>query len=85
VRQLCVPAAKEAALIATMAALAALRGVFFAEFHAVQGPRIASQAPEGLLSAEVFDSIAEYVIPKPQLCGRLVMVYGGRRVGRLAA
>ena len=49
--------------------------VFFAEFHTVLGPKISYQAPEGFIRADEFESISEYVIPKSQLCGRLVTLY----------
>lgn len=52
-----------------------LLGIFFAEFHPVQGPKVTFQAPEGLLKNDTFESISDYVIPKPQLCGRLVTLY----------
>ena len=55
-----------------MAAFPRLLGVFYAEFHPVQGPRIAFQWPPGLMASDLFDAMSEYLIPKPQLCGRLV-------------
>jgi len=51
-----------------------LCGIIFAEFHPVQGPKITHQCPEGLLSADSFDGISEFIITKPQLCGRLVTI-----------
>ena len=58
-----------------MAAFPPLKGVFYAEFHPVLGPRIAFQTSDGLIAPDAFDARAEYFIPKPQLCGRLVTLY----------
>jgi len=52
-----------------------LLGLFFAEFHPVQGPKISYQVPEALISADVFEAFSEFIIPKPQLCGRLVALF----------
>jgi len=49
-----------------------LHALFFAEFHHLQGPKISFQSPDGFISADTFDGISEYIITKPQLCGRLV-------------
>lgn len=56
------------------ALMSRLRGVFYSEFDNVVGPKICYQAPDGYLSAEAFDSISDYVITKPQLCGKLITV-----------
>ena len=48
------------------------RAVFYSEFDNVVGPKIVYQAPLGYLAADEFDSISDFVITKPQLCGRTV-------------
>ncbi|RWS25154.1 nitrogen permease regulator 2-like protein [Leptotrombidium deliense] len=48
--------------------------IFFCEFHAVAGPKIAYQVPEDYVSKENFDSLSVYLIPKPELQGRLITV-----------
>lgn len=53
---------------------AELAGVVFAVFDIVLGPKIVSQTPRALVSADQFDAISDYVIAKPCLCGRLVSV-----------
>ncbi|KAJ3020597.1 UNVERIFIED_CONTAM: Nitrogen permease regulator 2 [Siphonaria sp. JEL0065] len=63
---------------------APIKAIFYAEFHHEQGPVVVYSVPEGSvvtgkLGSEnpkvvLFDSISEYVIPKPQLCNRLVSV-----------
>ena len=41
--------------------------IMFCEFDPIAGPRIAYQSPEDFISKGQFDSIAPYVITKPQL------------------
>ena len=55
-----------------MAAFPRLLGVFYAEFDVVLGPRIAAQSPDGVVAPDAFDAMSEFLIPKPQLCGRLL-------------
>jgi nitrogen permease regulator 2-like protein len=53
-----------------------IEGIFYSEFHPVQGPKIVYEIPEGF-SAELsvdFDSFSEYIIPKSALCNRLVSI-----------
>jgi hypothetical protein len=58
-----------------------LDGIFYAEFHPTQGPKVKFDYPEGLTSAintipAIFDfeAVSEYIIPKPELCDRLVTI-----------
>jgi hypothetical protein len=51
-----------------------LKGVFYAEFDNVMGPRIVSQAPQNCLSADHFEAISDYIITGKQLCGKLITV-----------
>ena len=44
----------------------------FCEFDPRLGPQIAYQAPEDFISKSQFDSIAPYIITKPQLQSRLI-------------
>eukprot|EP00697_Spironema_sp_BW2_P004456 gnl/Spiro4/16064_TR8634_c0_g1_i1.p1 gnl/Spiro4/16064_TR8634_c0_g1~~gnl/Spiro4/16064_TR8634_c0_g1_i1.p1 ORF type:complete len:405 (+),score=126.22 gnl/Spiro4/16064_TR8634_c0_g1_i1:72-1286(+) len=49
-----------------------IKCIFFAEFDNDIGPKLSYQSPEGFLSQDTFESVAEYVIVKHHLCGRLV-------------
>ena len=49
-----------------------IRCIMFCEFDPVAGPRIAYQSPEDFIGKAQFDSIAPYVITKPQLQQRLI-------------
>lgn len=51
-----------------------IRGLFYAEFDNTVGPKIFFQAPEGFICADDFDDISEYMITKPDLCGKIVTV-----------
>jgi hypothetical protein len=55
-----------------------LLALFYADFHHIQGPRVVYEVPSGFMtdksSAFDFDAVSEYIIPKPELCGRLVTV-----------
>ena len=58
--------------------IASIKSVFYAEFHPVQGPMISIQVPREDSSEEkridyskLMDEIAEYLIPKQDLCGHL--------------
>lgn len=53
--------------------------VLFAEFDNRLGRTLSLQEPAGYLSPEAFDDISEYLIPKPQLCGRLIVMRGAAR------
>jgi hypothetical protein len=53
---------------------ARVAGAFFAEFHPTLGPRLSVQVPEGLVAADDFRELSDYLIPKPPLCGRLLTV-----------
>eukprot|EP00794_Sanderia_malayensis_P017428 gene17428-19172_t len=49
-----------------------IRCILFCEFDPIAGPKIAYQSPEEFISKGQFDSIAPYVITKPQLQQRLL-------------
>jgi len=58
-----------------------LVSVFYSVFDSNKGPKVVFEVPEGsIISTEIstsiidFDSISEYIIPKPQLCGHLVNI-----------
>lgn len=51
-----------------------LKGVFYAEFDNIAGPKILYQAPDGFLSPDKFDGISDYVIMVGQLCGKHITV-----------
>eukprot|EP00908_Phaeocystis_cordata_P014430 Transcript_25529.p1 GENE.Transcript_25529~~Transcript_25529.p1 ORF type:complete len:483 (+),score=80.11 Transcript_25529:52-1449(+) len=57
-----------------------LAAVFFCEFDNSVGRTLAFQEPAGFISADAFDAISEFLIPKPQLCGRLLVL---REEGRV--
>jgi hypothetical protein len=48
--------------------------ILFCEFHPTQGPKIIYQVPENFMSAERFNSLSAYIIPKNELQGRLITV-----------
>jgi hypothetical protein len=48
--------------------------IFFASFDNIAGPRLEFQAPSGYISADSFDSISEYMITQPDLCGKVVTI-----------
>mmetsp|Transcript_4797 Transcript_4797/g.13293 ORF Transcript_4797/g.13293 Transcript_4797/m.13293 type:complete len:429 (+) Transcript_4797:79-1365(+) len=50
----------------------AIRAAFIAVFDQVAGRKVAYQTPAGFVSAEAFDAVSEYVIPKPVFCGQVV-------------
>jgi hypothetical protein len=63
-----------------MAAFPSIVGMFYSEFHPIQGPKILYEVPEGF-SAESsvdFDSFSEYIIPKSALCNRVVSITTNR-------
>ena len=49
-------------------------GILFCEFHPTQGPKIIYQEPHNFMSAEHFQSLNAYIIPKNELQGRLISV-----------
>ncbi|XP_065676241.1 GATOR1 complex protein NPRL2-like [Hydra vulgaris] len=49
-----------------------LKCVLFCDFHPLLGPQVAYQAPVDFITKEQIDSIAPYIIPKPQFQGRLI-------------
>ena len=57
-----------------------LAAVFFCEFDNSVGRTLAFQEPAGFISADAFDAISDFLIPKPQLCGRLLVL---REEGRV--
>jgi hypothetical protein len=58
-----------------------IRSIFFSEFHPTAGPKIVFQVPEDIISAEEFDLMHVYVIPKKQLRGRTISLnFGGHRI-----
>lgn len=60
---------------------ASIRGAFLSIFDEIKGRILAHQWPDGVVSAEEFNAIAEYVLPKPDVCGQLVSISAfGRRV-----
>ncbi|KAI9345553.1 nitrogen permease regulator 2-domain-containing protein [Obelidium mucronatum] len=63
---------------------APIKSLFYAEFHHEQGPVVVYSVPEGSVASGkpgsdaddvvLFDSVSDYIIPKPSLCNRLVSV-----------
>lgn len=49
-----------------------LAAVYFCEFDNLVGRTLAYQEPAGFISTDAFDSISEFLIPKPQLCDQLI-------------
>lgn len=60
-----------------------IRGAFLSVFDEIKGRNLTHQWPDGVVSAEEFNAIAEYVLPKPDVCGQLVSIsaFGSRVVG----
>lgn len=54
-----------------------IKSIFYAEFHPSIGPQILFKVPEVSLD---FDSLSEYIIPKPLLCNRLISFDSNVRV-----
>ncbi|EJT97774.1 nitrogen permease regulator 2 [Dacryopinax primogenitus] len=58
-----------------------IQAVFYAVFDPSKGPKVAYQVPEGLVASRYappvplfdFNDVSEFVIPKTQLCNRLVI------------
>lgn len=62
--------------------MANIGGVFYAEFDNIVGPKIVYQSPDGFFDPEDFDAVSEYMITKPDLCGKVVSVlHSGFRAG----
>ncbi len=59
---------------------ARLRGVVFSLFDPVVGPTVAFQHPQQTLSPAQFDSMTDFLIPKPQV--RYAPSNGPLRIGR---
>ena len=57
-----------------------MEGVFFVEFDTRRGRIVSFQEPADAISSEEFDAISDYLIPKPTLCGRLIVVHVPSRV-----
>ena len=62
-----------------------LDALLFCEFHPVQGPRITWQLPQDVVSVDVFEALSEFLIPKPQLCGRLITWLGTSHINYASA
>ncbi|CAG9333103.1 unnamed protein product [Blepharisma stoltei] len=48
--------------------------VMFCEFHIKRGPALVYQYPENYLSKDTFDSLSDILIPRPELCGKVISV-----------
>ncbi|KAI7832399.1 nitrogen permease regulator 2-domain-containing protein [Gamsiella multidivaricata] len=56
-----------------------LLSIFYCTFHPIQGPKVLYEVPEGSILSKSsplvdFDSISEYLIPKVELCSKLVTI-----------
>ncbi|KAG9327737.1 hypothetical protein KVV02_000183 [Mortierella alpina] len=56
-----------------------LLSIFYCTFHPIQGPKVLYEVPEGSILSKTsplvdFDSISEYLIPKVELCSKLVTI-----------
>ncbi|KAF9311622.1 Nitrogen permease regulator 2 [Podila horticola] len=56
-----------------------LLSIFYCTFHPTQGPKVLYEVPEGSILSKTsplvdFDSISEYLIPKVELCSKLVTI-----------
>ncbi|KAF9915724.1 Nitrogen permease regulator 2 [Lobosporangium transversale] len=56
-----------------------LLSIFYCTFHPVQGPKVLYEVPEGSILSKSsplvdFDSISDYLIPKVELCEKLVTI-----------
>ncbi|GAM21598.1 hypothetical protein SAMD00019534_047730 [Acytostelium subglobosum LB1] len=49
-----------------------IKCIFYSEFHNTFGTKIFYQYPEGFIANDVFEGIAEFIIPKPKLCGKVI-------------
>ena len=50
----------------------ALKGVLYSVFDVDAGPVLRAQSPPGIMTPEVFESVASYIITKPELGGKSV-------------
>lgn len=57
-----------------------MAALFYCEFDNQYGRTLVYQEPSGAVSAEEFDTISDFLIPKPQLCGYLVVLRSEVRV-----
>ncbi|KAI5811452.1 nitrogen permease regulator 2 [Peziza echinospora] len=64
-----------------------IKSIFFAHFHTGKGPQVLYQVPDGSVTSSPsaphppffdFDSVSDYIIPKQELCDRLVSVCTNR-------
>lgn len=51
-----------------------IESILYCEFHTTAGPMIVHQTPPGYVTKEQFDSLSNYLIPKPELERRLQTV-----------
>lgn len=51
-----------------------IESIIYCEFHTTAGPMIVNQVPPGHVTKEQFDSLSNYLIPKPELERRLQTV-----------
>lgn len=51
-----------------------IESIIYCEFHPTAGPMIVHQMPSGSMTKEQFDSLSNYLIPKPELERRLQTV-----------
>ncbi|KAG0247911.1 Nitrogen permease regulator 2 [Mortierella polycephala] len=56
-----------------------LLSIFYCTFHPIQGPKVLYEVPEGSILSKTsplvdFDSISEFLIPKVELCAKLVTI-----------
>ena len=49
-----------------------IKCIFYSEFDNIKGPQITHQIPEKFQISSIFETISEYIITKPYLCGRLL-------------
>eukprot|EP00048_Salpingoeca_helianthica_P004186 m.74568 g.74568 ORF g.74568 m.74568 type:complete len:284 (+) comp13097_c0_seq1:65-916(+) len=52
----------------------AIRGIVFSEFDSTKGPQIAYEVPVGFLPTGGFKVIEKFLIPKVQLCNRVISI-----------
>ncbi|KAF8458011.1 nitrogen permease regulator 2 [Terfezia claveryi] len=64
-----------------------IKSIFFAHFHTDKGPQVLYQVPDGSVTTSWgslhdplfdFDTVSDYIIPKQELCDRLVTVCTNR-------
>ena len=53
-----------------------LKGLFYAQFDNEVGPQFVHVIPEGLLNESTIENVANYIFPKPELCGSLLTIRG---------